>query len=73
MTLFKLLKCACCFRWSCPNRYKVGNRTYYSYLGFVKTECPKKLEKDPFYRYTQCVNEQCTKERLEEHKKRMEK
>ena len=64
MNFFTQLKCALCPRWSCHARYKIGNRTYYSYLGFVSTQCPKKLEKDPFYRYTKRVNDKLTEERL---------
>ena len=64
MTFFKLLKCAFCPRWSCHARYQIGNRTYYSHLGFVRTECPKKLAKNPFLQYTKQQNDRLTKERL---------
>lgn len=64
MTFFTQLKCALCPRWSCPARYKVGNRQYYSHLGFTSTRCPKKLEKDPFYNYTKQLNDRMTEERL---------
>ena len=48
MTFLNAVKCAFCFRRSCPKRYQIGNRTYYSHLGFVRTECPKKVGKDSY-------------------------
>ena len=70
MTFFKLLKCALCPRWSCPARYQIGNRTYYS-MGFIRTECPKKLEKDPFFKFDRQFNEELTKRQHEDLKKMM--
>lgn len=70
MTFFTQLKCALCPRWSCHARYKVGNRTYYSHLGFVSTECPKKSEKTPFLRYTKQLNARLTEERLKRKQNR---
>ena len=64
MTFFTQLKCALCPRWSCHARYKVGNRTYYSYLGFVSTQCPKKSEKNPFLQHAKRINQRLTEERL---------
>ncbi|MBQ8044129.1 MAG: hypothetical protein IJ272_08305 [Clostridia bacterium] len=64
MTFFTQLKCALCPRWSCPVRYKIGDKHYYSHLGFTSTQCPKKLEKDPFYKYTKQLNDKMTEERL---------
>jgi len=67
MKLSAQLKCAICLRRSCPARYKIGSRAYYSHLGFTSTECPKKLEKDPFFRYSQDVNTRLTEESLKRH------
>lgn len=64
MTFLKQLKCALCPRRSCHARYKIGDRHYYSHLGFTSTQCPKKLEKDPFYKYTKQLNDKVTEERL---------
>lgn len=66
MTFFTQLKCAFCPRWSCPARYKIGDRHYYSHLGFVSTQCPKKLGKVPFYSYLERENDKITEERLKE-------
>lgn len=64
MTFLKLLKCVFCLRWSCPDRYQIGNRTYYSHLGFITTECPKKKsQKDG---YTDWINDQITKRQYED-------
>lgn len=49
MNFFTQFKCALCPRWSCHARYQIGNRTYYSGLGFVSTQCPKKIAKITFY------------------------
>ena len=70
MTFFTQLKCALCPRWSCHARYKVGNRHYYSHLGFVSTQCPKKLGKAPFYSYLERENDKMTEERLKKSKNR---
>ena len=67
MTFLKLLKCAFCPRWSCHARYQIGNRTYYS-MGFIRTECPKKREKDA---YTDWFNDEITKRQHEDLKKKM--
>ena len=64
MKLSAQLKCAICLRRSCPARYKIGSRTYYSQLGFVSTECPKKMGKYPFFQYSQNVNSRLTRELL---------
>lgn len=64
MTFFTQLKCALCPRWSCHARYKIGDKHYYSHLGFTSTQCPKKLEKDPFYKCTKQLNDKMTEERL---------
>ena len=70
MTFFMQLKCAFCPRWSCHARYKIGNRTYYSYIGFVRTKCPKKQDKDPIFGYFKQVNNLLSKERLNRVKSR---
>ena len=64
MKFFKILKCVFCPKFSCHARYQIGNRTYYSYLGFVRTKCPKKLKNDPFLHYTKQQNDRQTMERL---------
>lgn len=70
MTFLKQLKCALCPRWSCHTRYKIGDRHYYSHLGFTSTQCPKKLEKDPFYKCTKQLNDKVTEERLKRKQNR---
>ena len=67
MTFFSIIKCAFCFRRSCPKRYQVGNRTYYSHLGFVRTECPKKLGKHSYLTMDE-MKEKALKKELERKK-----
>ena len=64
MKLSAQIKCAICLRRSCPARYKIGSRAYYSYLGFTSIECPKKLEKEPFLRNTKQLNSRLTEQSL---------
>lgn len=67
MTFFNVIKCAFCFRWSCPNRYQIGKRTYYSYLGFVRTECPKKRRNYSYLTMDE-IKERALKKDLKEKK-----
>jgi len=67
MTFLNVMKCVFCLRWSCPKRYQIGNRTYYSYLGFVRTECPKKTKNYSFLTMDE-IREKAKKEALERRK-----
>ena len=40
--LFSVFKCAFCSKKECRVRYQLGNRSYYSHLGYVRVACPKK-------------------------------
>ena len=62
MKFLTILKCAFCPRWSCHARYQIGNRTYYSNLGNVSTECPKKFEKTPFYKISKNLDERIARD-----------
>lgn len=67
MNLLKNIRCVFCLRAikrECDERFKLGIKEYYSYLGFTVTECPKKLEKDPFFKLTEQMNYCLTKENL---------
>ena len=65
MRFLGILKCVLCPRWSCSARYSIGSREYYSHLGFVKTECPRTLEKDPEMQYIKHINDQITEMKLQ--------
>lgn len=67
MSFLNVMKCVFCLRWSCPKRYQIGNRTYYSYLGFVRTECPKKYKQYSFLPMDE-IKEKATKEARERQK-----
>lgn len=73
MKFFNVMKCVLCLRRSCPRRYQIGNRTFYSGLGYIVIECPKKLEKDPFYQPAERYNEKFDKDRKESLKRRKDK
>ena len=72
MAFFNVIKCAFCFRRSCPKRYQIGNRTYYSHLGFVRTECPKKVRQHTFLTMDE-MKEKAEKKKLEQEKNNQEK
>ena len=40
--LRNFIRCTFCTRIYCISRFSVGSRHYYSNLGFVRTQCPKK-------------------------------
>lgn len=63
--LFGVFKCAFCSKKECRVRYQLGNRSYYSHLGFVRMTCPKKREN---FGYVPTVSEICNhlKSRVEE-------
>ncbi len=55
-SLFGVFKCAFCSKKGCGVRYQLGNRSYYSHLGFVRVTCPKKKQK---YGYIPTTSEVC--------------
>ncbi len=54
--LFGVFKCAFCSKKGCGVRYQLGNRSYYSHLGFVRVTCPKKIKG---YSYLPTTSEIC--------------
>lgn len=54
--LLGVFKCGFCSKKECRVRYQLGNRSYYSHLGFVRATCPKKKEE---YGYVPTISEIC--------------